>query len=130
MSLRTAEKGSVSGFVVVLTMSFVAMVGLVYDGARVMAAYVRASDTAENAARIGGQYISGIRSGHPEVDPVMSEAAMRHFLQQNHADASVWATDDNVAVTVTAHVRLQLLDLFGIPTKVVRVTRSVVPVIG
>jgi hypothetical protein len=111
-------------------MSFVAVTGFVFDGARVMTAYARASDTAENAARLGSQYFTGIRANHPVLDPLVSMAAMRHYLQLMRADSSVSTVDDKVTVTVTAHVPMRILGLFGVPAKSVRVTRSAEPVLG
>jgi hypothetical protein len=111
-------------------MSFVALTGFVFDGARVMTAYARASDTAENAARLGSQYFTGIRENHPALDPVVSMAAMRHYLQLAHVDFGVSTSEDGVSVTVVAHVSMRLLGIFGVPAKSLRVTRSVEPVLG
>ena len=48
--LSNSERGSISGFVVVLSMTFVACAGLAFDGGRMIAARAEATDAAENAA--------------------------------------------------------------------------------
>jgi len=59
----STQRGSISALVVCLVISAIAVVGISYDGGRVVSSYVELSDVAQNAARIGAQHVVGIREG-------------------------------------------------------------------
>ena len=81
------ERGSISGFVVVLSMTFVACAGLAFDGGRMIAARVEATDAAENAARAGAQHVTSLRSGNPSIDRPTAVVSANRFLACRKADA-------------------------------------------
>jgi len=66
--MHNDDRGSVTAFIVGLVMTFIACAGLAVDGGRLVTAKVRASDRAENAARLGAQAVTGIRLGVPIVE--------------------------------------------------------------
>jgi hypothetical protein len=124
------DRGSVSTFVVMLVVVFVASAGLAVDSARYVAAHVAAGDHAENAARVGAQEISGIRSGTPRLDPGAARAAAQRYLTLRGITGSVRVTGNRVTVTVTARPTLSLLGSFGISPRPTSATRSADPVRG
>ena len=64
----TSENGVVSAFVLGLMMTFVVCAGLGVDGGRLVASRLELADHAENAARIGAQELTELRSGEPTID--------------------------------------------------------------
>ena len=63
MQRQHEDSGSITAFVVMLMMTFVACAGLAVDGGRMVAAKVQLADQAENAARAGTQEITALRTG-------------------------------------------------------------------
>lgn len=125
---RVRDRGSVSAFVVMLVMTFVACAGLALDGGRVVGAHSRAADLAENAARAGAQEITGIRAGSWEIDPRRARATARAYLAAQGASGTVTTSRTRVTVTVTLTSRPSLLRLIGIGPRTVRASRSSEPV--
>lgn len=124
------ERGSITAFVVVIAMTFIACAGLALDGGRLVAAKVELGDDAENAARVGAQEITSFRSGNPKIDkPRAAEAAVR-YLSEHDISGDVSIKDNEVTVHATRLVRMTLLSLFGVTTKIVTAQRTATPVIG
>lgn len=130
-SIRSRDTGSISAFVVVITMTVLACAGLAVDGARVVGAKVSAADEAENAARAGAQELTSLRGGGaPQLDPVRARAAAETYLAADGLSGDVTVAGDRVTVTVRTTVSTTLLRLVGISTKTVTATRSSAPVSG
>jgi len=121
------DRGSVSGFVVVLTLAVLACAGLVIDGARVVGAKVEAADHAENAARAGAQAIIA-RDGVVTIDLVRARRAADAYLGSVGVSGIVSVTPSRITVTVRKTVDTTLLGLVGISAKTVSATRSSDPV--
>lgn len=64
---RQRERGSISMFAVIFTISVLMLAGLVYDGGLAIAARQRAADIAEEAARAGANAVDvdALRGGGP-----------------------------------------------------------------
>lgn len=124
------DRGSVSAFVVMLTMTLVVCAGLAVDGGRFVGAHVTAADHAENAARRGAQELVGIRAGAPRLDPARARAAASAYLRAHGVDGLVSVAAGEVTVTVTVRESSTLLHLVGIDTVTVSATRSARPVVG
>lgn len=124
---RRRDHGSISGFVVILTVAVLACSGLVVDGARVVGAKVEAADHAENAARSGAQEIVA-RDGAIVLDISRSRRAATAYLTANGVDGVVTVTPLRITVTVRTTVHMTLLTLAGVSTKSVTATRSSEPV--
>ena len=75
--MNVRNRGSLSAIVVCLVMATMSLAGLAYDGGRVVSTYMEMSDAAQNAARLGGQQIVGIREGNPRIDEGLATSAMR-----------------------------------------------------
>ncbi len=117
------DRGSVSGFVVVITIAVLACGGLVVDGARVVGAKVEAADHAENAARAGAQEIVA-RNGVVILDVVRARRAASAYLAGVGMTGTVSATPSRITVTVQRTVQTTLLSLVGVDAKSVSATRS------
>jgi len=121
------ELGSISGFVMVLSMTFVACAGLAFDGGRMIAARVEATDAAENAARAGAQQITSFRSGSPSIDRNSAVTSAHQFLESIGVTGTATANEDSVTVTTNIKVPMTLLGLFGVRDKSVSAVRSAQP---
>ena len=124
----TGDRGSVTAFVVVLAVSLLALVGLVYDGGRLVAAHLVASDHAAAAARAGAQAVVGIRADHLQIDPLAATGAAQTYLAVHGATGSIEATPLAVSVTVRRSVAFALLTLVGVSGREVSATRTSVAV--
>ena len=121
------ELGSISGFVMVLTMTFVACAGLAFDGGRMIAARAEATDAAENAARAGAQQVTSLRSGNPSIDKPSAVISANRFLEAIGVSGTATADEKSVTVTTNIKVPMVLLGLFGVRDKSVSAVRSARP---
>ncbi len=121
---RTVQRGSVSAFVVCLVMASLSLAGLVTDGGRIIATYIQISDVAENAARLGGQQVVGIRDGNPHVDVSTASRLIRNYVGTQSVRSEIQISGRRVSVTVEKNVRMNVLGLFGVSSRTVRVTRT------
>ena len=118
------SEGSISAFVVCLTMSLIVLAGLVFDGGRVIARYAELSDIAENAARIGAQQVVGIRSGDPQLNEVAASRRIENFLNDKRLSGRVTVRDGGTIVEVREKIPMVLLSLIGIRERHIVVTRT------
>lgn len=125
--VRNRDRGSISGFVVVITIAVLACGGLVFDGARVVAAKVDAADHAENAARAGAQEIAA-REGVVVLDLARARRSADIYLSGAGVSGVVTVTPQRITVTVFETVETTLLRLVGVNSKSVSATRSSDPV--
>ncbi len=128
--LGKAERGSITAFVVVISMTFIACAGLVLDGGRLVAAKVELGDDAENAARAGAQEITSFRSGDPKIDRARASDAITRYLTKHDVSGEASFDENEVTVRVTRLVRMTLLSLFGVTAKIVTAQRTAIPVDG
>ncbi len=128
--MTSNERGSISAFVVCSLIGIFALAGLVFDGGRVISAYADISDIAENAARIGCQHVSGVRSGQIHVDPDDARTEIRDYLQSQKVQGSVEIGDGGARVVIQREVSMKLLSLIGFSSRTIKVTRSAHVVAG
>lgn len=121
------DHGSVSGFVVVITVAVLACAGLVVDGGRIVGAKVTSADHAENAARVGAQEIVA-RDGRVTIDVVRARQSAAAYLSGVGARGVVVVTPTRITVTVRSTVETTLLSLVGVDSETVSATRSADPV--
>ena len=124
------EDGSVTAFVTALLMGFLACVGLAVDGGRLVAARIELADHAENAARMGVQHVTALRSGDPEVDVIEATRAANQYLENQEVGGVVHADASTVRVRASQVVPLTLLNMIGMGSRLVVVERSASPVPG
>jgi Flp pilus assembly protein TadG len=128
--MRTMDRGSISGFVVVLTMTFIACAGLAFDGGRMITARIEIADAAENAARAGAQEVTSLRSGNPTVHEVRAVSVAEGFLHSISVEGSVVANKQAVTVTTQREVTMTILGMFGVRNKNLSVSRSARPFVS
>jgi hypothetical protein len=122
MARWRSDEGSVTVFVVGLTLALMMVAGLVYDGGRILAARRQAHDLAGNAARAAAQAVDldALRSGTPvELDPPAAQVAAEDYLATTGHSGEVLVTADTVEVHVTITTPMVLLQLAGISERTV-----------
>jgi Flp pilus assembly protein TadG len=114
---RATEEGSVTAFVVVLTVAILAVAGLALDGGLALAAKVRATGEAEAAARAGAQALdlAAYRTNSTvRLMPAQAVDSARHYLSIVDAEGDVAITGSTVTVAITSTQPTTLLGLVGI----------------
>ena len=123
--MNRTNKGSLSAMVVCLVMATMSLAGLAYDGGRVVSVYMEVSDTAQNAARLGGQQLVDIRSGHPHIDENSATSAMRAYLMARGLTGKFYVRGTESTVKISKKVPMRILGIIGIGERTIRVIRSV-----
>ena len=126
-SLFVAEDGVVSAFVVGLMMTFIVCAAFGVDGGRLVATRLELADHAENAARIGAQEITDLRSGRPKIDQNLAQRSSTTYLVDQDLNYSVSVSSNSVTVTAIREVEMTLLKLFGARNHTISVTRTAEP---
>ena len=124
------ERGSITAFVAVLAITFIACAGLAVDGGRLVAARVQLADHAENAARAGVQEVTSLRSGEPDIDVSEARSTAAAYLRSWGVSGEVSATTEEVTVSVSRVVPMSILGLFGVCSRMVSAQRSAKAVTG
>ncbi len=118
------NRGSLSALLVCLVLAAMTLVGLVFDGGASINEYMRLSDIAENAARVGAQEIEGIRAGDAKIDERSAEIASRNYMRMHRVTGTVEATADSVVVEIFGFTNFQILGLVGLSGRRIHVLRS------
>lgn len=115
MSPKHDDRGSVSLWVVFMTIAALALGGLVIDGGYAMSAKREAARAAEQAARAGSDQLDldSIRSGGSNLNNGAAAAAARSYLSTAGESGSVTVRGPQVTVTVTKRHPSILLSAFG-----------------
>ena len=124
------ERGSITAFVAVLAITFIACAGLAVDGGRLVAARVQLADHAENAARAGVQEVTSLRSGEPDIDVSEARSTAAAYLRSWGVSGEVSATTEEITVSVRRVVPMSILGLFGVGSRMVSAQRSAKAVTG
>ncbi len=128
--LRPDDRGTVSGFVVVMAVALVLCAGLVFDGGRLVAARVEAADHAENAARIAAQETADLRGAAHALDPIRARRAADAYLAAHGLGGVTSVSGGSVTVTVTMTTPMTMLAAVGVPARTVTVARTAEAVTG
>ena len=123
--MKRKNKGSLSAMVVCLVMATMSLAGLAYDGGRVVSTYMEMSDIAQNAARLGGQQIVGIREGNPRIDEDLATTAMRTYLVARGLIGSFDIQGTKTTVVVSTKMPMRILGIIGVGQRTIRVNRTV-----
>ncbi len=130
---KEPNRGSLSAFVVLLTVALVAVVGLVACGGQLLSAREAALSEAEQAARAGAAVVSAqaLRSGRiADGGEVAIQAAEQVMAEDGHP-GSASAEGTEVTVVVTPYpVPTPLLSLVGISSLHVSASASAQAVAG
>ncbi len=112
MRRQRDERGSVTVFVAVLGVGFIAAAGLAYDGSQKIGGLAQARDLADNAARACAQGVDAERtlaSGESVLDPHEATVRARTYLAGvgvRPAEISVDAASCEVTVVLTVGTRI------------------------
>ena len=123
--MNVRNRGSLSAIVVCLVMATMSLAGLAYDGGRVVSTYMEMSDAAQDAARLGGQQIVGIREGNPRIDEDLATSAMRVYLAARGLTGSFDIQGTRATVVVSTKVPMRILGIIGVGERMIRVNRTV-----
>lgn len=116
------ECGQVTASFAILVAALLLSVGLVHDGALVLAAHRRAINTAEAAAHAGAQALDEAAyrtTGTIRLDPRRATSLAHGYLAATGHPHTVQVTLDEVEVTVTITQPLRLLSLVGLRSRTV-----------
>jgi hypothetical protein len=113
------DRGSVTGYTVIVTTAAVVFAGLVLDAGMAVATKVQAIATAQSTARAGARELdlAHLRAtGTIRIDPVQAQASAHDWLARAGWSGTVTVAGNQVTVTVTGASDTQLLGLVGIAT--------------
>ncbi len=113
---RGADDGSFTVFLAVLALALFALIGLVVDGGRAVAAQSAAAGESEQAARLGADQISvqALRSGIVAIDPANASRAAYAYLQSVGTSGTVTISGQTVVVHVQSSVPTVILGIVGV----------------
>lgn len=112
------DAGSVTAFVLLLTVCFASLLGLVAEGGQVLSAREAATNAAEQAARAGAEYLTPASLHDNQVFTGGPVAVSRAEFLMAAAGYKATATTYGDVVTVTVarfKVSTPLLGLVGVP---------------
>jgi len=115
-SSNCSDQGSFTVFVAVLAVALFALLGLVIDGGRAVAAESAATGEAEQAARVGADQISveAIRSGIVAIDPIAATSAANEYLRSVGSPGVVTVTGQTVSVHIKSSEPTVILGIIGV----------------
>ena len=122
---RTTDAGMVTGLLVGMFTSIIALSALVFDGARLVAARAELEDHAANAGRAAAQEVIDIRLGAERIDPVAGREAALRYLELHGLGGDVRIAGLQVEVALSRSVPMTLLANVGISQRRVAVERTV-----
>lgn len=111
------DRGTATAFVVGMTVTLLAVAGLVVDGGNALNARMKLADDTEQAARAGAQQIDelALRSSDVvQLDPTAAQQSASTFISRfGYTNTGVTVTGDEVTVGATDRVDTILLNLIG-----------------
>jgi hypothetical protein len=113
------DRGSVTGYTVIVTIAAIVFAGLVLDAGMAVATKVQAISTAQSAARAAARELdlTHLRAtGTIRVHPAQARTSAQDWLARAGWNGTVTTTGNQVTVTVTGAADTQLLGLVGINT--------------
>lgn len=109
---------------------FVSLVGFSFDSGRLIADYAHLADIAGNAARVGAQEVTSIRSNDSTVDIPLAHWSSISVLRSEGLSGRIEVRGGLVIVTVTKFIPFETLRFLGIAGKNVTLTRSAAIQVG
>ncbi len=113
---RHDERGSVTVFVVSMTVALLLMAGLVFDGGRIIAGRREADAVAAAAARAGAQGLDETGLRETTDAPILqadASARVQRYLDSTGFTGTATVNGDSVSVRVHRTQTLQILSLAG-----------------
>lgn len=121
------DSGSVTAFVLLLTVCLAALLGLVAEGGQVLSARETAVAEAEQAARAGAAVLSPstVRAGGTSTGGASAVGVAEYFMALNGHPGQAFAAGDSVTATVTPFsISTPLLALAGVGSITVSATAT------
>jgi Flp pilus assembly protein TadG len=128
---RGSERGSVTVFTVIMTITLIFVAGLVVDGGQILNAKREAANVAESAARAGAQEVDedAVRAGEQtRIDDRRAVARAETFLVANGYQGTVSVNGNTVIVNVTARQPMLILGIGGLRSVTVHGAGSASPI--
>ena len=127
------ERGAITMWTVVLILPMLVVIGLAFDGGAILAERRAATHLARTAAIAGAQAIDpdALREGTVVVDPGLARVAIDQELQLHGVTGTAVIGADEITVSVTSTIDLELLTLIGrdtatvTGTSTIRITRGI-----
>jgi hypothetical protein len=116
---RDRDRGSVTAYVLIMTVALVVLTGLVLDGGAALTAHGTAADTARQAARAGADALdeSSLRASTPAgltANPAAARAAAAAVLDAADVTGDITVSGATVTVTARATRPTAILSIIGI----------------
>ena len=129
---RPKEVGSLTAFMVVLCLALFALIGLVVDAGRAIAARSIAMAEAQQAARAGAGQLSidALRAGRIEIDPTDAVRAADAYLASIGQSGTAVVIGQTVRVHINSGEPTVILGIVGVNRIEVSVTATAVNVHG
>ena len=129
------DRGSITGYVLIMTVALVVLAGLVLDGGAALAAHGTAADTAGQAARAGADALDedSLRTAAPAgltVNPGAARAAAAAVLAAADVTGDITVTGSTVTVTARASRPTAVLAIVGIDRVGGTATATAIPLHG
>ena len=121
---KRPDRGSITAFVVSITIALIACAGLVFDGGRLLGARLEVADHAENAARAGAQHVFAVRDGTWRIDPSEARRGALVYLTSVGLEGAVVIVGEEISVTAVVERDMTLLSIVGVGHKSVSATRT------
>ena len=116
--LHAGEQGSLSIYLLLLTVVLVGVIGFVVDSSGKYQADAAAQQTADNAARAAANSIGGntISTGSLSINAGQAETVGREYLSAAGVAGTVAVSGELITVTVTSNYQTKFLSIFGADT--------------
>jgi len=113
---RGTDDGSFTVFLAVLALALFALVGLVVDGGRAVAAQSAAAGESEQAAHLGADQISveALRAGTVTIDPTSASRAAYAYLRSVGTSGTVTISGQSVVVHIQTSMPTVVLGIIGV----------------
>lgn len=129
--LTRSDEGSISVFIVFLSLTLIVVCGLVFDAGAALGDRQRAADVAEQAARAGADRLLPTATGRtPLIDVPAARSTALAFLHREGVSGAVTASPTQVTVTVTITHHTTLLQAAGITTLTIKGSSTATPLPG
>lgn len=128
---NNGERGSVTAFTVIMTITLIFVAGLVVDGGQILNAKREAANVAESAARAGAQELDedAVRAGErTRLNGHQAIARADAFLAANGYQGTAAIEGNTVTVNVTARQPMLILGIGGLAGVTVHGTGSASPI--
>ena len=122
--MKHKSLGSLSAVVICIAFACMSLAGLAFDGGRVVSSYMTMSDAAQNAARLGGQQLVGIREGDPHIDKDSAVTVMHTYLAARVLTGNFDIQGTRATVEISQKIPMRILGIIGIGDRTIRVKRT------